>query len=445
MRGTWLFVVGLLLAGCKNKDDSASATSTEPTVVEKAAPETPAEGKPVKKGTLVRAPFAMLGVIAPPGADTSKLVALATGVGNVEVEATTPERAGWRAQEADYYGNRYPAADRARIEKATFALVIRSQGRDAKRRVGGAAVAVAKQVGGWIVDLHQHQVYTADSIVEHLPGAGPLDVRKLIMVHQVGGEGDLAFLDTAGMVELGFPELVIVDVPHAQINSTTNLLNAAAQTLLDRGDITRDGELDVDASKLAGEWHLADMKKLGGTGKVTWKVTWDRGDASPEEKLDPEELEIKLAIAGAKPGSAEALVAASGVYFGAEPDETHSFDEYREELDAAAVQARASLSKLRAHFAKGVPPGEQLGIKAPFREGNNTEWMWVDVVAWKGDVLDGTLDNEPGMVKNVKIGQRVKVKLSEVADYIHQRADGTREGGFSLEVLRKHGEDVPPL
>ena len=439
MRAMLLVVAGLV-AGCKGKDDGVSVTKVAP-----AAAEAPTEGKPVKKGTLVRKPFAILGVIAPPGADTKGLVALATGAGNVEVEATTPERAGWHAENAEYYGSRYPAEDRPRLEKATFAITIKSVGRDARRRVGGAAVAAARSVGGWIVDLHQHQLYTADTIIEHLPGEGPLDVRKLIMVHQVGGEGELAFLDTAGMNELGFPEILVVDVPHAQINSTTNLVNAAAQTLLDRGDLTRDGQLDVDLSTLSGDWHLAAYKKLGGTGTITWQVTWDRGDAEPEEKLDPEQLEIKLTIAGAKKGTAEALVAASGKYFGGEPDEARSLDDYKDELAAAAVKARESLAKQRAHFAKGVPPGEQLGIKVPFREGENTEWMWVDVVGWKGDVIDGTLDNEPDMVKNVKLGQRVKVKFSEVADYIHQRADGTREGGFSLEVLRKHGEDVPPL
>lgn len=443
MRGTWLVAAAALVAGCKNKDDGVAMKPVA--VPGAAAPGTPAEGTPVRKGPLWRQPFAMLTVIIPADTATTKLVTLAKSTGEVDVEMMAPDKAGFRIEDLDSYGSRYPASDRPALAKATVAIVIRARGRDARRRVGASAVTTARAAGGWIVDPHQHQLYTADSIIEHLPGAAPLDVRKLVMIHQVAGDGELAFFDTAGMAELGLPELLVADVPRGEINSATNLLNATAQTLLDRGEATRDGELDVDATKLPGDWGLEAIEKLGGTGRVTWQLTWDRGDADPAEQLEPEQLAIKLTIAGTRPGSAEGLVAAIGTYFGAEPDEARSLDDYRDELDAAAVKARASLAKLRAHFAKGVPFAEQLAIKAPFRQGDKTEWMWVDVVGWKGEALDGTLDNEPGMVTNVKIGQRVKVELREVADYIHQRADGTKVGGFSLEVLRNHGEDVPPL
>ena len=160
---------------------------------------------------------------------------------------------------------------------------------------------------------------------------------------------------------------------------------------------------------------------------------------------DPDDLMLELTVAGSEPGNPVALVGALEKYLGA-PEDKATTVSFQPELEAAAVKARAALTALRPHFAKGVPPDEQLGVKAPFAtDDGGTEWMWVDVIAFKGDTLDGTLDNDPSSVRALKIGARVKVKLDKIADFIHVHADKTKAGGFSLEVMRAHGVDVPPL
>jgi uncharacterized protein YegJ (DUF2314 family) len=65
--------------------------------------------------------------------------------------------------------------------------------------------------------------------------------------------------------------------------------------------------------------------------------------------------------------------------------------------------------------------------------------MWVDVVSFKGDTFSGTLANEPDLVHTVRPGQKVKVKLADIGDYVHQKADGTTSGGYSIEVFKKRG------
>ncbi len=438
----WVVVMAVA-AGCKEKETAAGLHAVADP---KPFPATsPKPGSPVQRGTLHRTEFVVYGVIAPPGADTEKLAAVARATRDVVVKEETPSGAGWNAAHADYYGKDYPPEDRPEIEKSTFALSIVANGPDAGRRAAAAAIAVARACHGWIVDLHQHHLYTADTIADHVESATPRDVRKLIVVHQVAGGGDLTFLDTAGMERFGLPELFLADVPTAHVPGTTTLMNATAQTLLERGDLTRDGELDVDATKLTGDWHVDERKQLGGIGKITWKVTWSRGDAEPGEELDPDQPVLQLSLPGTKPGSAEALLAALDTFEGAVEDKVRHFD-YRDELDAAGVKARAALTQLRPHFAKAVPAGEELAVKAPFTtDSGNIEWMWVDVVSIKGATVDGILDNDPDEVSSLKIGARVKVKFAELADFIHARADGTKVGGYSLEVMRAHGEDVPPL
>src|SRR5205085_6090114 len=225
------------------------------------------------------------------------------------VDVTTPDEIGWKKGGAEPLGEFVPETDRAAIDASTIAIGIIGS-RDAKGgKLAHDTALVAQEVAhaahGWIFDLDTHLLHTPDSVMAHVPGDASTDVRKTVMLHGVTGDHDLAFVDTTGMMRIGLPELRVADVPQARINSVSRLLNATAQTLIERGDLTRDGQLEVDLSKLAGEWHVADIKKNGGTAKFTWLARWSRGDAPPDKKLDPDLYARELHVAGAKPGTAE--------------------------------------------------------------------------------------------------------------------------------------------
>lgn len=464
MRNLVVLVALALLAGCKEKEravDVRPPSQPTPPVASKERK----DGALAAKGTLARRPVAFFAVIVPAGGNAEKLTA--TGKAAAEklgfrvlatpkdetgktllIDKSTPDAVGWK-DVGEPLGEFVPEKDRGAINASTLALGIvgsaDATGPKTAHDTALVAKAVAEASKGWIMDLDTHLLHTPASVMAHVPGDKSVDVRDAVMLHGVSGDHDLAFVDTVGMLRLGLPELYVADVPQSRVGAVSRVLNATAQTLVERGDLTRDGELEVDLSKLAGDWQLAALKQAGGSGKITWRVAWSRGDAKPSDQVDADELVLQLSIAGAKPGSAEALLAALEKFEGAVDDKVVYVD-YDKELAEAGVKARAALAKLRPHFAKGVPPNEQLGVKAPFdTDDGNTEWMWVDVVSFRGDVLDGTLDNDPAKVSKLKLGARVKVKFGEVADFIHQRADGTKAGGFSLEVFRAHGEDVPPL
>lgn len=57
-------------------------------------------------------------------------------------------------------------------------------------------------------------------------------------------------------------------------------------------------------------------------------------------------------------------------------------------------------------------------IKKEFKEGISSEHMWVKVIALKQKSVVGVLDNEPAVLKNVKFGDAVEVKLNEIEDYL---------------------------
>ncbi len=297
------------------------------------------------------------------------------------------------------------------------------------REIAGAARDVADAAHGWVLDAVTFKIYTASAFHEHVPGEHP-DVRKLIMIHSVVGGDEQPFLDTAGLQRYGLPELYFSEAATGQINQIMNLMNGAAQILLDGGDVNERGEIAIDFRKLG--WNVGIIED--GTGKAVWKTRWAR-ERDADHDDDPV-VEL-VPPSGAGTEGASKLI---DECFGHKPEQIAHLKETDPDLMAAAAKARADLVKLRNHFVNGIPANERLTVKAKFTDDEGqVEWMWVDVVAFKGDSLRGTLANDPEVIKSLQDGQKVQVKLADVADYVHEKKGGMPAGGYSIEVMKKRG------
>ena len=105
------------------------------------------------------------------------------------------------------------------------------------------------------------------------------------------------------------------------------------------------------------------------------------------------------------------------------------------EMTAAMAKARATLPDFIAAVRAPTPAQSAFTIKAPFREGDRTEYMSVTPVTFDGKTFHGTLDDQPVAVHNVKIGDKVTVEPGRVADWSY--VDGGKlVGGYTLRVLR---------
>jgi uncharacterized protein YegJ (DUF2314 family) len=82
-------------------------------------------------------------------------------------------------------------------------------------------------------------------------------------------------------------------------------------------------------------------------------------------------------------------------------------------------------------------PAAAYAVKAKFTEGDNVEWMWVQVDAISGATVRGILDNEPVDVHNVKVGQRVTVAQGDIDDWIIAKSGGIVKGGFTTKVMEQ--------
>ena len=76
-------------------------------------------------------------------------------------------------------------------------------------------------------------------------------------------------------------------------------------------------------------------------------------------------------------------------------------------------------------------------MKGPFKSHSETEWMWVEAMRWDGNVITGTLQNDPQIVSSLKAGATVTVSLDDAFDYLLVHADGTTEGNQTGELMRR--------
>ena len=78
---------------------------------------------------------------------------------------------------------------------------------------------------------------------------------------------------------------------------------------------------------------------------------------------------------------------------------------------------------------------QHCAVKAPFRDGNRVEHMWVEVLEITDDAVRGTIGNDPQHVRNVTAGQEVTIPLADVEDWLIADQGGRMQGGFSVNAL----------
>jgi uncharacterized protein YegJ (DUF2314 family) len=102
-------------------------------------------------------------------------------------------------------------------------------------------------------------------------------------------------------------------------------------------------------------------------------------------------------------------------------------------LLAAVHEARRRWPEFVAAFEQREP-GQLFSVKVPVREGKQTEYMWLSVSALENEMIYGRLDNEPVSMKRLHAGDRLRVPVRDLNDWLFTRGD-TLAGGFTIDVL----------
>jgi uncharacterized protein YegJ (DUF2314 family) len=108
------------------------------------------------------------------------------------------------------------------------------------------------------------------------------------------------------------------------------------------------------------------------------------------------------------------------------------FDE--QEMDAAIARARKEVGTFIAELSK--PTGENHAIKIPIADNGEIEHFWLIDVSYRNGQFEGVVNNEPGMVSNVRMGEKRKVNEARISDWMFMR-DGKMFGNYTLRPLLK--------
>jgi uncharacterized protein YegJ (DUF2314 family)/cbb3-type cytochrome oxidase subunit 3 len=109
------------------------------------------------------------------------------------------------------------------------------------------------------------------------------------------------------------------------------------------------------------------------------------------------------------------------------------------ENDPRMQQAIAEAKKRWPEFVEAFEnrsAEQHFSVKAPFGDGEHTEFMWVGVTAIENDIIYGKLGNEPVNVRGMSSGATVKVRISDLNDWLFTEGEQMR-GGFTIEAIRQ--------
>lgn len=387
-------------------------------------------------------PFALVPLKAPvPGAEVKKAFMAFTKQAGCAVELRTVKRAeypGLADESLQYTANQLDAASLAALRKAGDVISVepRWPAKDMKRlrEVYDLMLSLARKYDAVVFDRNAASAYTADAyrarkVDAGWAGAVPIGP-KHFMVHLVLQDDATVMLDTGGLERFGLNDLTLLGVGRSAISPAGSLVNAVAQRLIEGARPDPKGRLLV---------KLDDLKEPGlnkslaascyPNAKRALVVAFGPPDVAAGARPEAIELsfpDLKCASRG------ECLDAALTVLFGSQ-DRT-AVVQHDEAVRAAKARALKDLAGYEAKLKKGLPHDEVLLVKArfPFEGGN--EWMWVEVLKWRGVVLEGRLESDPEHVA-LRAGANVTVKLEDVMDYEYKLKDGTFFGNETGRVL----------
>jgi uncharacterized protein YegJ (DUF2314 family) len=309
-----------------------------------------------------------------------------------------------------------------------------------------AARAVAEALGGVIFDPEIPQLVRMESCTEPLPADGRVKVadhmRILFSVERSG----LGWMTTKGMGKFGLPELQIRDVPPNLAEALMHVVNGIAQLLLAQvgmlseahdtpREMVLEPEIRFGLQEMAGE--EADGPVEAPEGIRGW--TMIRMQYQPGRRGSSSFLTL-MPPRGFRGNQGVWLNSLLTDLFGDE-NTMRIVPPDSEAMEAAHMRAVEELPKARYRFQAGLHPGETLYVKHGFPTGEHGhEYMWLVVNTWSGDRVHGQLANDPQIRLDLRAGQEVELRESELYDWMFSLPGGETEGGYTTQVVEREGQ-----
>ncbi len=106
------------------------------------------------------------------------------------------------------------------------------------------------------------------------------------------------------------------------------------------------------------------------------------------------------------------------------------------QLLAAQAEARKNWPEfMQAYQARGKD--QYFAVKGPILEGDNTEYMWLQVTSIDDTLVHGKLDSDPETLKKVERGADLHIPIADVDDWLYSTGKDESHGGYTLRLFEK--------
>jgi uncharacterized protein YegJ (DUF2314 family) len=233
--------------------------------------------------------------------------------------------------------------------------------------------------------------------------------------------GPLYRVVTLGMEKLGLPDIAVDQFVSGEGDRMDQLCSWIADSLTP-GRLDTSGWLTLTSTS----------RNAGRAGEARVRLAID---AAQEGDADNRLLTVDFSTA---PGTSlqERQRALLASLFGAKDDSVHGAKASDAELMAASARARKRLPELGVRFNKQLPFPQKLHIKKAFVTPNgDTEYMWIEVTAWRDGIISGVLVNDSIDPKGPRGGAPINFKPADVYDYAILGETGIVEGAETERIL----------
>lgn len=104
-------------------------------------------------------------------------------------------------------------------------------------------------------------------------------------------------------------------------------------------------------------------------------------------------------------------------------------------MSAAIAKAKESSADFLRAFHEQQPDTKDFYVKKPYpTPSKNNEHMWIEVAAEKNGVISGVIANNAEETREVKLGDAVTVKISEISDWRYTKANKL-VGGYTIRYF----------
>jgi hypothetical protein len=300
---------------------------------------------------------------------------------------------------------------------------------------------IARNTGGLVWDEDTREVFSPNAWHERRLASWPEgtpDISSQTVV-EVYKNNDFNRAITLGMAKAGLPDVIVDNFSSFSDNQVVDLINIFSQSIAEGAHYDVPGKFSLSLQAIKNfQARDTQMKSLktNSTGMAYLSLkpgVWEEGD--PHNQLV--QLMADRYSGNDAHAKQERLL---HCFFGGEEHLAHV--QHNEELLEASRKAQAKLPALHQAFNAGLQPGESILLKSPFQtpSGGN-EWMWVEVVNWKGNDIEGLLRNEPSEIPTLHDGQIVHVREGDVFDYIRRYPDERMEGNTTGVIIEKMSQE----